>query len=87
MTSRLNARIDDALAAKLDYIQRRTNQSVTDIVRESIEQYYERFRQEQERAPQALEQSGFIGCGQDDADLAATYKQRLGQSLADKTGA
>lgn len=86
MTNRLNARIDDELAAKLEHLRRRTKKSVTEIVRASIELYYERFREREESAARILHGSGFVGCGEGDPDLSSTYKERLGDSLAHKTG-
>jgi len=88
MTTRLNARIDEELAAKLEHLRRRTNRSVTEIVRASIELYYEHFqRQEAGGAGEILREAGFIGCGEDGADLSTTYKGRLAQSVSDKAGA
>jgi predicted transcriptional regulator len=86
MTHRLNARIDDELAAKLEHIRRRTNQSITEVVRASIELYYERFRENSARTAQILRETGFTGCGEGDEDLSTTYKQHLSEALSNKTG-
>ncbi|RLB54362.1 MAG: CopG family transcriptional regulator [Deltaproteobacteria bacterium] len=86
MTNRLNARIDDELAAKLEYLTRRTRQSVTEIVRDSIELYYKRFQAEGAGdVSRIMEEAGFIGCGEDDPDLSTSYKDRLRDSLEEKT--
>jgi hypothetical protein len=88
MTMRLNARIDDQLAEKIERLRRRTNMSITDIVRASIELYYERFHdRDGGGAQRALEDAGFIGCAEADPDLSSTYKERLRESLATKAGA
>lgn len=86
MTHRLNARIDDDLAAKLEHLRRQTKQSVTEIVRASIEMYYERFRESGDVAYQVLDRAGFIGCGEGSPDLSTTYKEEFGESLAHKVG-
>jgi predicted transcriptional regulator len=87
MTYRLNARLDDELAAKLERLQRRTNKSVTEVVRASIELYYERFEEASQGAARILDEAGFVGCGDADADLSTTYKDRFDKTLAAKTGA
>ncbi|NET49534.1 MAG: ribbon-helix-helix protein, CopG family [Merismopedia sp. SIO2A8] len=87
MTRRLNARIDEELALKLDAITQRTGQNVTDVLRASIELYHQALESQEssgERARQALAESGFIGCGEDDADLSSEYKARLTDSLSRK---
>lgn len=85
---RLNARIDDALAEKIERLRRRTKMSITDIVRASIELYYERFQErEAGGAARILADAGFIGCAEAEPDLAATYKEKLQTSLSSKAGA
>jgi len=85
MTHRINARIGEDLAAKIEHLRRHTNQSVTEIVRASVELYYERFRDKGQGAARILEDSGFVACGDDSEDLSAHYKQRLHDSLSRKT--
>jgi predicted transcriptional regulator len=89
MTSRLNARIDDALMKKLEHLRRRTKLSLTDIVKASIELYYERFEQEDEShdAARILSDAGFIACADGAEDLSSTYKEALSESLGQKSGA
>ncbi|HYD49703.1 MAG TPA: ribbon-helix-helix domain-containing protein [Terriglobales bacterium] len=84
MSQRLNARIDDELAEKLAVLQRRTGKNVTEIVKESIAAYYEQTRGGPERALHQIRESGFVGCGESDADLSSTYKQRLSELLGKK---
>jgi len=87
MTKRLNARLDDDLADKLERLQRRTNKNVTEIVRESIELYARLAEDEPNRARSQFEASGFIGCGEDGADLSASYKSllpELGKAKTDR---
>jgi len=87
MTNRLNARLDDDLAMKLDQLCQQTNKSITEVVRASIELYYERFQEKLRSSAQGFDESGFIGCGDGEDDLSSTYKTDLGESLSQKTGA
>lgn len=86
MTTRLNARIDEELAAKLEHLRRRTNRSTTEIVRASIELYYERVREAEQSSERILRETGFVGCAEAEPDLSATYKTHLEESLSSKSG-
>lgn len=86
--TRLNARIDQQLAEKIEKIRAATHMSVTEIVRASIELYYERFEAEHPgRARRALERSGFVGCTSGDPSLSTRYKEALTDSWSEKAGA
>jgi ribbon-helix-helix CopG family protein len=87
MTSaaRLNARLDEALAKKLEYLRKKTQKSTTDVVRRSIELYYESVASGSDDPAQLLEQTGFIGCAEGSAKLSERYKSELGRSLANKS--
>ncbi len=85
MTTRLNARLDGALAQKLEFLKRRTNKSVTEIVRESIERYYEQTRGQLDHAHRAFDGAGFVGCGEADEDLSSTYKRQVTDLVEKKT--
>ena len=79
---RLNARLDDELAMKLQYIKRRTGQSDTEVIRRSLERYYDDLRREAPTAQTAL--ADFVGCASGDADLSTRYKHELASSLERK---
>jgi len=85
MTKRLNARLDDDLAEKLERLQRRTKKNVTEIVRESIELYARMAEDEPNRTRSRFESAGFVGCAEDDADLSASYKRLLPELARAKT--
>jgi hypothetical protein len=76
---RINARLDDNAAHKLDYLQQQTGLSLSDVVRESIEHYYAEVRDRAERDASALD--ALVGAfeGNDDTptDLSADYKRHL----------
>ncbi len=83
---RINARLDDNLAYKLDYLIHSEGRCVSDVVKASIERYYEAARASQAGAQDILERHGFIGCAEGDADLSANYKTALTKSLQAKHG-
>lgn len=74
MTARINARIDEELARKLDELRRRTGRSTTELVRASIEAYYEA---EQERQHPGELLAGLVGVGDAGAELSSDYKELL----------
>ena len=81
---RLNARIDEELASKLEHIRRVTGATTTQVVRESIELYYEAVRNSAAGPRKVLEQTGFLGCGSGPSNLSQSYKQLLADGLAGK---
>ena len=81
---RLNARLDPELERKLSYLCRRTGLALSDVVRSSIERYYEAVCTEGVDARAILEQAGFIGSGTGPEDLSERYKEHLLESLARK---
>lgn len=83
---RVNARLSEEDAKKLDYLVKTERKSVTEIVRLSIHRYYEQARASHSAASGMLERSGFIGCAEGERDLSGTYKQRLSKSLRAKHG-
>ncbi len=76
--ARINARLDEALARKLEDIRRRTGQSTTDVVLTAIEQYHERLEPPAgSRAHAIFEETGFLACADGPRDLAGAYKSYL----------
>ena len=81
---RINARLDDASAKKPAYLRHKTRDKTTDIIKRSIDLYYESVAAEERAANQALLDSGFVGCGEDTPDLSSRYKTLLTESLEAK---
>ena len=79
--TRINARIDEALARKLRLLSERTKKSTTEVVKASIESYYETVTREGSPAKLLTE---LIGSAKGRADLSTTYKQHLAASLGGK---
>jgi predicted transcriptional regulator len=74
--ARINARLDEALAEKVDEIRRATKQSTTEVVITALEQYHERI-QAQAQAYPSFSEAGFIGCAEGPADLSTDYKRLI----------
>lgn len=76
---RINARLDDNAADKLDYLQQQTGLSLSDVVRESIEHYYAEVRDRAERDAAGLDVlvGAFEGGTDAPTDLSADYKRHL----------
>ncbi|NJM66199.1 MAG: CopG family transcriptional regulator [Acaryochloris sp. RU_4_1] len=82
---RINARLDDEYVLKLNYLQRQTEKSVTEIIKLALDAYYQEFAQ-QKHPIDILADSGFIGCGEAGSHLSTDYKSELTDSLEDKYG-
>jgi hypothetical protein len=83
MTERINARLDGDLAGKLDYLRQRTGATTTEVLRASLEAYFEQVKSRDK--PEHL-LARFIGCAEGPEDLSSTYKAEVTQSLATKVG-
>jgi len=79
MTERINARLDEALARKLSELRARTGKSTTELIRASIESYFDQVTRS--AGPGALLDE-FIGCGEAEPELSDTYKSVLRDSLS-----
>jgi Arc/MetJ-type ribon-helix-helix transcriptional regulator len=83
---RLNARLTEELARKLEALERATGQSTSDVVRAALERYFTEICGPDRSAREAIYQSGLVGCGEAEADLSATDKSRLREGLGRKHG-
>jgi len=86
VTSRINARLDDDLARKVEELRKLTGKSASAIIKAALEAYYEAARASGDLQPKrALEQAGFIGCAEGEADLSTRYKELLTKTMSAKT--
>ncbi len=83
---RINARLDEDSARKIEYLKDVTHAPVTDVVKCAIDLYYQHMRQAQDGAKDRLFETGFVGCGVADPELSQTYKDDLSQALEAKHG-
>jgi Ribbon-helix-helix protein, copG family len=81
MSVRINARLEGELARKLEQLRATTGKSTTEIVRASLETYFERMAGP--RGPKAL-LSDFVGCCAANETLSEDYKSELTRSLHGK---
>ena len=84
--ARVNARLDEDRAAKLEYLKRATGLAVSDIVKRGIDLAYEEARRPTRSPLEILTATGFIGSGEGPADLSDRYKEELSVLLAAKHG-
>jgi predicted transcriptional regulator len=83
---RLNARLPEELVRKLEALERATGQSTSNVVRAALERYFDEVCGPRRSTREAILASGFVGCGEAEADLSATYKARLHEGLGRKHG-
>jgi hypothetical protein len=82
---RLNARLDDDLAAKLAALRRATKQSTTEVVRSALELYHDTVVRRVGSAAAIFDEEGFVGCSDGPADLSERYKAYAAKGVAKKT--
>ncbi len=86
MSSRINARVDDELAKKVEELRRLTGKSASAIIKAALEAYFETVKGSSEVRPRhVLEQAGFIACVHGEPNLSRDYKRELSDSLGRKT--
>lgn len=85
-TRRLNARLGPELDRKVAYLRRRMGLDTSEVMRASIEHYYEAVRGAGANARRVLEESGFVAGGSGPPDLSERYKEHLNRSLRRKHG-
>ncbi len=83
---RINARLDEEHAAKLDYLLEASRQKVTDVVKHGIDLYYDEIKRREGEGARRILQSSFIGCAEGDEKLSAHYKELLSEGIGEKHG-
>ncbi len=83
--NRINARLDDDLARKLEIVRRRTKRTLSQIVKESLTKYCDAELGQAPPAGSSFQAAGFIGCAEGPADYSSNYKAELSRSLKRKT--
>ena len=81
---RINARLDETALKQLDYIHTTTRQNVTEIIRHSLDLYYQQLKNQKSNHLTELLASDFIGCVEGPDDLSSEYKSCLSDTLNDK---
>ena len=80
---RINARLDTSSEQAFEYLKQSTGQSVTQIIKHSLELYVNELQSETGRCNQQL-LADLAGIGQGPADLAENYKSYLDEALDEK---
>lgn len=85
MTNRINARLDDQLAQKLERIRQLTGKNTSAILKTAIDRYYATLQATETNHGDVLRRSGFIAAGDGERNLSTDYKRTLTHSLSRKT--
>ena len=83
---RINARLDDARAAKLRQLQSSLRIGASEVVKRALDLLHKEQCEGQGAKTKALLASDFVGCAEGPDDLSSNYKQHLAQALEDKHG-
>jgi hypothetical protein len=83
--NRINARLDNDLARKVELVRKRTKRSVSQIVKESLTSYCDAELGQARTAGNGFQTAGFVGCAEGPADYSSNYKAELARSLKRKT--
>jgi hypothetical protein len=88
-SARINARLDEEHARKLEALRRVTGQTTTEVLRAAIARAYEEHVRDEGASGvrDAFARAGFVGCAEGPADLAEGAKRYLSEGLAAKSGA
>jgi hypothetical protein len=80
----ITAQVNEEDVNKIAFIQEKTQQDISEILKLAIDLYYERLQEHLKTPLQILEESGFIDCCSVESDLSTTYKSVLTNSLNQK---
>jgi len=83
---RVNARLDDSYQSKIDYLTEIRHTTVSDVVRDAIDHYYEAVKAERARKRRSLDDlvGMFEGRPDTPADLSTNYKKYIGEIIEEK---
>lgn len=81
---RINARLDPVYSNRVKEVRDLTHEKITEIIKHSIDLYYQKVLVERSCTRQKLLQSHFIGCAEGDVSLSENYKATLNLDLNDK---
>lgn len=82
---RVNARFEGEYERQVEYLTRATGMGVSDVLKASVEYYYRALRAKDK--PQLNNLRAFIGkLDSGRSDIAARYKEVLGEAVAAKHG-
>jgi hypothetical protein len=83
----VNARLDAERSRKLEFLARSLGKTVTEVLRDSIDQSYETALRAGHRRPwEIFERSGYIGSAEGPPDLSSKVKKYVARYLDVKSG-
>lgn len=82
MSARISARLDDATQHKVESLQAETQKSVTELISEALDLYYQRHRHQVLTDNQALLE--LAGCIDGPSDLSTNLKDEFAEVIDDK---
>ena len=81
---RLDTPLDEATEQQLVYLQTTTQQNVDEIIKQSLNLYYQHVKKKGMDNVQQLLDSDFVGCAEGPEDLSTHYKHYFSQELSNK---
>lgn len=84
VTMRINARLDPTRSHRVQEVRNVTHEKITEIIKHSIDLYYQKVLVERNMSCQKLLKSRFIGCAEGDIALSENYKSILNLDLMHK---
>ena len=78
---RINARIEEEQAQKLEWIKQSEHLTTTQIVKQALDYYFEHKKLKHKSGLQQLLEIDLIGCCDGPEDLSENYKEYLTHSL------
>jgi hypothetical protein len=82
MSARISARLDDATRSKLENLLAETHKSVTELISEALDLYYQRHRSQVETHNRALLE--MAGCIDGPRSLSKHFKDEFAEAVDDK---
>jgi len=70
----LNTHLDNEVFYKLEYLAEVTHASVSDVIKQAIDHYYEWAKPSPPQAAEMLLRSGFVGCGEAEPTWSENYQ-------------
>lgn len=75
--------IDELQAQKLAFIQEKTQQNIDEIIRDALEDYYEKVFKDSRNHLEKFNQLSFIGCIEAEPDLAKNCEEILMKEMGE----
>lgn len=75
--------IDELQAQKLGFIQEKTQQNIDEIIRDALENYYEKVFKDSRNHLEKFNKLGFIGCIEAEPDLAENCEEILMKEMGE----